>query len=150
MRVVIAPDKLKGTYSAPEAAEALAAGWRSVRPGDDLVLVPMADGGEGTAAALLAARGGDWRGAAAHDALGRPCGARFAVLADGSAALDVAEACGLWRLAGVPLDTPGAGGPAPPPTPAPAAEAPAPPPRPGPRPPRPPPPSPTPPAPPPP
>jgi len=47
MRVVIAPDKLKGTYSAPEAAEALAAGWRSVRPGDDLVLVPMADGGAG-------------------------------------------------------------------------------------------------------
>ena len=76
MRVVIAPDKLKGTYSAPEAAEALAAGWRSVRPGDDLVLVPMADGGEGTAAALLAARGGDWRAAAgprcARPAVRRP------------------------------------------------------------------------------
>jgi len=108
MRVVIAPDKLKGTYSAPEAAEALAAGWRSVRPGDDLVLVPMADGGEGTAAALLAARGGDWHTAAVHDALGRPCDARFALLADGGAALDVAEACGLWRLAGVPLDPLGA------------------------------------------
>src|SRR6478672_10651504 len=108
MRVVIAPDKLKGTYSAPEAADALAAGWRSVRPGDELVLVPMADGGEGTAAALLAARGGDWHSAAAHDALGRPCDARFAMLADGSAALDVAEACGLWRLKGARLDPLGA------------------------------------------
>src|SRR4051812_232347 len=108
MRVVIAPDKLKGTYSAPEAADALAAGWRSVRPSDELLLVPMADGGEGTAAALLAARGGDWHSVAAHDALGRPCAARFAVLADGSAALDVAEACGLWRLKGVRLDPLGA------------------------------------------
>jgi glycerate 2-kinase len=47
-RVVIAPDSFKGTASAADAASALAAGWRSVRPADDLVLRPMADGGEGT------------------------------------------------------------------------------------------------------
>src|SRR5512133_530969 len=47
-RVVIAPDSFKGTAGATEVARALAAGWAAVRPGDDLVLMPMADGGEGT------------------------------------------------------------------------------------------------------
>ena len=61
MRVVIAPDKLRGTYTADEAAAALAEGWREARLGDDVVEVPLADGGEGTAAAILRARGGEWR-----------------------------------------------------------------------------------------
>ncbi|WP_173921498.1 glycerate kinase [Agromyces sp. Marseille-P2726] len=47
-RVVVAPDSFKGTVSAADAAAALAAGWRAVRPRDELVLRPMADGGEGT------------------------------------------------------------------------------------------------------
>ncbi|SDR82566.1 glycerate kinase [Microterricola viridarii] len=46
--VVIAPDSFKGTLSAADAARALADGWDSVRPGDELRLMPMADGGEGT------------------------------------------------------------------------------------------------------
>ena len=58
MRVVIAPDKLRGTYTADEAATALARGWQEARLGDDVVEVPLADGGEGTAAALVRARGG--------------------------------------------------------------------------------------------
>jgi glycerate kinase len=107
MHVVIAPDKLRGTYTAAEAAEALARGWREVRD-DSIWLLPLADGGEGTAAALLAARGGRWETADVHDALGRPCRARFGVLDGGEAALDVAEACGLWRVADVPLDPLGA------------------------------------------
>ena len=108
MRVVIAPDKLRGTYTADEAAAALAEGWRQARLGDDLVEVPLADGGEGTAAALLGARGGGWREADVHDALGRPCSARFARLIDGSAVLDVAEACGSLRVADVRRDPLGA------------------------------------------
>jgi glycerate kinase len=103
VRVVIAPDKLKGTYSADEAARALARGWGSLRQ-DDLRLVPLADGGEGTAAALLAARGGTWRAAPAHDARGRPVEARYADLGGREAALDVAEACGMWRVADLPPD----------------------------------------------
>jgi glycerate kinase len=55
MRVVIAPDSFKGTASAPDVAAAVAAGWRDERPDDDLVLVPMADGGEGTLDAVAAA-----------------------------------------------------------------------------------------------
>ena len=103
MRVVIAPDKLRGTYTADEAARALARGWGAHRQ-DDLRLVPLADGGEGTAAALLAARGGTWRAAPAHDARGRPVEARYADLGAGQAAMDVAEACGMWRVADLAPD----------------------------------------------
>ena len=108
MRIVIAPDKLRGTYTAQQACEAIGRGWSAVRPHDGLDLLPLADGGEGTAAALRAARGGEWREARVHDALGRPCTARFALLGDGAAAVDVAEACGLWRVADLPPDPVGA------------------------------------------
>jgi glycerate 2-kinase len=104
VRVVIAPDKLAGTYTAAEAAAALARGWLGVRPDDQVVTVPLADGGEGTAEALLAARGGEWRPCTVCDALGRPCRARFALLRDGEAALDVAEACGRQTVADLPPD----------------------------------------------
>jgi len=50
--VVIAPDSLKGSLDARATAEAIAEGWRSVRPTDELVIVPQADGGEGTLDAL--------------------------------------------------------------------------------------------------
>ena len=55
VRVLVAPDKFKGTLSAPEAAEAIAAGIRRALPGADVEVAPMADGGEGTLDALLAA-----------------------------------------------------------------------------------------------
>ncbi len=48
MRIVIAPDSFKGTASAVQVAKAIAAGWRTVRPGDEVTELPMADGGEGT------------------------------------------------------------------------------------------------------
>jgi glycerate kinase len=47
MRVLIVPDKFKGTLTAREAAEAIAAGWREARPNDELELLPMSDGGDG-------------------------------------------------------------------------------------------------------
>ncbi|MFK4808501.1 glycerate kinase, partial [Microbacterium sp. ZW CA_36] len=53
--VVIAPDSFKGTIGAAAAAEALAGGWSRVRPSDDVRLMPMADGGEGTVDAFAAA-----------------------------------------------------------------------------------------------
>jgi len=108
VRIVIAPDKLRGTYTAEQAAAALARGWRSRRPGDEIDEVPLADGGEGTAAALIAARGGTWVPVPAHDAAGRPIEARYARLPGGEAALDAAEACGLWRVADLPPDPVGA------------------------------------------
>ncbi len=58
MRVVIAPDSFKGSIGAAAAARALAAGWRAARPGDTLVEIPLADGGEGTLAVLAATHPG--------------------------------------------------------------------------------------------
>jgi glycerate 2-kinase len=55
MHVVICPDKFAGTLSAPDAASAIAAGWRSVRPDDSLALRPLADGGPGFLDVLAAA-----------------------------------------------------------------------------------------------
>ncbi len=55
MRVVIAPDSFKGSIGAAAAAAALAAGWHAARPGDEVIQVPLADGGEGTLAVLAAA-----------------------------------------------------------------------------------------------
>lgn len=53
MKIVLAPDKFKGSLTAPEVAEALAEGIREVLPEAELLLVPVADGGEGTVAAAL-------------------------------------------------------------------------------------------------
>jgi glycerate kinase len=58
VRVVIAPDKFKGCLTAARVSDAIAAGWRRADAGATLDICPMADGGEGTVAALVAARGG--------------------------------------------------------------------------------------------
>lgn len=58
MRIVIAPDKFKGSLAAHEVAAAIARGIRRANPAIDIAQIPMADGGEGTVAALVAATGG--------------------------------------------------------------------------------------------
>ena len=108
MRVILAPDKLRGTYTASSAATAIEGGWTSQRSGDTFERVPLADGGEGTAEALVAAVGGEWREVAVKDARGRPHTARFALLSDGGAALDVAEAIGPAPIADLESDPMGA------------------------------------------
>lgn len=52
MRVLIAPDKFKGTLTARQAAEAIARGWRQARPNDQLTLLPISDGGDGFGAVM--------------------------------------------------------------------------------------------------
>jgi glycerate kinase len=59
MRILVAPDKFRGTLTARQAAEAVATGWRRTRPEDRLDLAPLADGGEGTMAALVDALNGE-------------------------------------------------------------------------------------------
>ncbi len=94
MRFLLAPDSFKGTFSAPEVAAALAEGLAAA--GAEADLCPVADGGEGTAAALRAALGGSVRRAPAHDPLGRPLRAEYVLLGDGeTAAIDTAAASGL-------------------------------------------------------
>ena len=53
MRILIAPDSFKGSLSALAAAEAMARGVRAVFPEAEVALLPIADGGEGTVAALV-------------------------------------------------------------------------------------------------
>ena len=60
MRVVFAPDSFKGSLTSVEVASALAAGWLEARPDDEVLLAPLADGGEGTLVAIAAAGGWDW------------------------------------------------------------------------------------------
>jgi len=96
--VLVAPDSFKGTFSAAQVAEALAAGVEEAGARADRC--PVADGGEGTLDVLLAARGGEVRTAPAHDPLGRPLDARFALLDGGATAVvETAEASGLALVA---------------------------------------------------
>ena len=98
LSALVAPDSFKGTFSAREVAAALAAGLRSAgHPAEEL---PVADGGEGTMDALLAALGGERRTVEASDPLGRPVEASFALIEDGRAAVvETAQASGLGLVA---------------------------------------------------
>jgi glycerate kinase len=99
MRVLLAPDSFKGSLSSVDVAAALAEGWARARPGDNLVLAPLADGGEGTLAAIAQTGGWEWQECPAHDPLGRPLTARWLLSADGRrAAVELAEASGLSLL----------------------------------------------------
>lgn len=94
MRVVIAPDKFAGTLTAVEAAEAIAEGWRRRSPHDEMVLVPMADGGPGFVEVLHASLGGDLLAATVTGPYGDPVPARVLLL-DQTAYVESAQACGL-------------------------------------------------------
>ena len=77
LRVIVAPDSFKGTFSSVVVAGALAQGWSTERPHDEVVLTPMADGGEGTLDAVEASGGWDRHPAAAKDPLMRTLTASF-------------------------------------------------------------------------
>ncbi|WP_236833199.1 glycerate kinase [Blastococcus sp. KM273128] len=97
MHVLIAPDSFKGSLDADRAAEAIADGLRRTRPDAEVVLRPVADGGEGTVAAALRA-GYRARTARVTGPDGRPVDAVFAL--DGTTAvLELASAAGLGQLA---------------------------------------------------
>src|SRR5580693_5766711 len=95
MRILIAPDKLKGSLTAPEAAHAIRRGILQAHPGAEIVEMPVADGGEGIMEAIHAARGGEWIALEARGPLGRPVPVRYLWLADGSTAvIGMSEASG--------------------------------------------------------
>lgn len=91
---LVCPDKFRGTLTAAGAAAAMAAGVRSAGFAEVREL-PLADGGEGTLDALLAARGGSIRTATVTGPLGDPVEAAWALLPDGSAVVEMARASGL-------------------------------------------------------
>lgn len=97
LRVLVAPDSFKGTFSSVVVGGALVEGWAATRPDDTISLTPMADGGEGTLDAVEAS--GDWerQEVAAKDPLMRTLTAAF--LRDGEqAVLEMASASGLSRV----------------------------------------------------
>ena len=98
MKIIIAPDSFKESLTAAQAAAAIQRGFAQILPQADYVCVPMADGGEGTAAALVAACGGTWASTTVSDPLGRPVNARYGLLSDGTAVMEMAEASGLHLL----------------------------------------------------
>ena len=100
MRILVAPDKFKGSLGAAEAAAAIASGLRDVLPNAVIDTVPIADGGEGTADVIRQSCGGEWITCSAHDALGREIEARYVSL-DGrtTVVIEMSEAAGTWRIA---------------------------------------------------
>lgn len=90
--ILVAPDSFKGTIPATEVAEALGRGLAAA--GRPLDLCPVADGGEGTLAALISAIDGELRAATVCDPLGREIEAQFAV-AEAGAIVETAAASGL-------------------------------------------------------
>ncbi|MGV4709907.1 glycerate kinase, partial [Burkholderia pseudomallei] len=99
MKIVIAPDSFKESLTAVETARQIEAGFREVFADADYRCLPIADGGEGTVDALVAAAGGERRGASVADPLGRPTRAAFGILPDGTAVIEMAEASGLHLVA---------------------------------------------------
>lgn len=101
LRVVIAPDSFGGALDSVGVAAAIVSGWARVRPEDELIHAPMADGGEGTLAALVDALGDrtERRAARVHDPLGREIEAEWLLLNERrSAFVEMASASGLARL----------------------------------------------------
>ena len=98
-KVVIAPQGFKESLSGMQIAEAMSLGVQRVWPDAETVLIPVADGGDGTLQALVDSSGGEVRTANVEDAIGRPITAEWGALGDSTTAvIEVASAVGLARL----------------------------------------------------
>lgn len=96
MRIVVAPQSLKGSLSAAEAGQAIVAGIKAIYPQAETIIVPVADGGEGTVQALVDATGGQMIEQVVTGPLNSPVVAFFGLLGDGkTAAIEMAAAAGL-------------------------------------------------------
>ncbi|WP_313060031.1 glycerate kinase [Pseudomonas rhodesiae] len=99
MKIIIAPDSFKDSLSAAGVAQAIVEGLAQVWPDAQMIQCPMADGGEGTVDAVLAACHGELRRQTVHGPLGAPVQARWGWLADShTAIIEMAEASGLQLL----------------------------------------------------
>ena len=100
MKIIIAPDSFKDSLSAIEVANAIALGLAEVWPDAQLVKCPMADGGEGTVEAILAACDGEWRSTEVQGPLASATQARWGWLPQShTAIIEMAEASGLQLVA---------------------------------------------------
>lgn len=98
MKVLIAIDSFKGSLSSLEAGRAAERGILRAMPDADVTVKPLADGGEGTAEALITGMGGRTQSVTVHDPLGREITAEYGILPDGTAVMEMAAAAGLTIL----------------------------------------------------
>jgi glycerate kinase len=101
MKILIAPDSFKGTISAIDAAKAIADGWRKVRGNDEITIAPLADGGEGTLEAIAHIHGGTFMPLSVVGPDNRTVEARWLLLADGRAIVELASASGITHMQGL-------------------------------------------------
>jgi len=107
MRILIAIDKFKGSIPAPTAAKAIETALKQAIPGVECDACPIADGGEGTTEAVIAARKGEWCEAASFDAQSRPISARYGLIRAGNtleSVMEMSAASGLAMVSDQPLD----------------------------------------------
>ena len=98
MKILIAPDSFKESLNALEVCRAIQSGFTQVFPDANYTLLPMADGGEGTSAVLSYALGGRWKEVRVHDPMMQPIIAKYLLLPDATAVIEIAQACGLHLL----------------------------------------------------
>lgn len=98
MKILIAPDSFKGSISAIDAAKAIAEGWKRVRQSDEISIAPLADGGEGTLDAIAHIHGGTFIPVTVIGPDNRNVEARWLLLADGRAIVELASASGITHM----------------------------------------------------
>lgn len=98
MKILIAPDSFKESLEALEVCHAIQSGFSQIFPDADYTLLPMADGGEGTAAVLSYVLGGRWKNLVVNDPLLQPITAKYLLLENETAVIEIAQACGLHLL----------------------------------------------------
>jgi glycerate kinase len=105
MKILLAPDKFKGSLTASAVCQAMSEGILLADPTAEIIAVPVADGGEGTAEVLTQATAGTWHTLTVQDPLDRPIEAGFGVSGDGKTAfIEMAQASGLRLLTASELD----------------------------------------------
>lgn len=95
MNIIIAPDSFKGSLSTTQVADHIKAGVLRVFPTARIQILPMADGGEGTVEAMVTSLSGHYEAVTVTGPMGTPVEARFGILEDGKAVLEMAAASGL-------------------------------------------------------
>lgn len=98
MKILIAPDSFKESLEALEVCRAIQSGFSQIFPDANYRFLPMADGGEGTSAVLSYVLGGRWKNVVVNDPLMRPITAKYLLLENETAVIEIAQACGLHLL----------------------------------------------------
>ncbi|MBE7495655.1 MAG: glycerate kinase [Verrucomicrobiaceae bacterium] len=107
MRILIAPDKFKGSLSATIVAQTIAGAFRAYPGRFEVDLCPIADGGEGTAEAIITAKNGSWVECQTVDAQNRPVMAKYGLITGSGpteAVMEMSAASGLAMVSDIPLN----------------------------------------------